>query len=152
MLTINPDTVALISVENKVTKVRNLCEGGHGEIRQVVAGKFVDIACNEESVLGWDQTGVNKAMLKDTLGRRRVRGIQVPNGMYMQRAEIPLALLMQTENSECLHDLVGSTNPVDKPLSDKLIKMAAVQQQVMAKHGQFMQFNGPAQGGTGRER
>ena len=140
VITINPETIALISVENKVTKVRNLCESGHSTIRQVVAGKYVDLACSEESVLGWDQMGVNKALMRDTLGRRRVRGLPVPNGMYMQKAEVPLSILMQGENSECLHDLVGSSNPVDKALSDKLIKMAAVQQQVMGKHGQFMQY------------
>jgi hypothetical protein len=60
--------------------------------------------------------------------------------MFMQRAEIPLTTLMQLENSPALHDLVTSENPADKALADKLVKMAAVQQQVQAKHGQFLQY------------
>ncbi|MBX9690068.1 MAG: hypothetical protein K2X27_25375, partial [Candidatus Obscuribacterales bacterium] len=140
VVTINPNTIALISVENKVTKVRNLWELGHGCIRQTVAGKFVDICAGEESILGWDQLGVNKALSKDVVGRRKVRGIDVPGGMYMQRAEVSLVALMQPETSEFLHDLVSSNNPNDKALANKLVKMAAVLTQVTAKHGQFVQI------------
>ncbi len=140
ILTIKPGCIALVSVTNKVTKVRNLLETGTADLRQSVGGKFVDIAAGEESILGWDQMGVNKALSKDNLGRRRVRGIDVPGGMFMQRAEIPLTTLMQLENSPALHDLVTSENPADKALADKLVKMAAVQQQVQAKHGQFLQY------------
>lgn len=143
IVTVKPGCTALISVSNKVTKVRNLIESGRADIRQCVAGKYVDIAAGEESILGWDQMGVNKALTKDTLGRRRVRGIDVPGGMFMQRAEIPLTALMQLENSPCLNDLISSENPADKALAGKLIKMAAVQQQVQQKHGQFLQYSQP---------
>jgi hypothetical protein len=152
MITVNPNTIALITVENKVTKVRNLWELGHGEIRQSVAGKYVDIAAGEESILGWDQIGVNKALAKDQLGRRKVRGIDVPGGMFMQRAEIPLTALLQEENSSCLSDLVTSVNPVDKPIANKLVKMAAVIQQVTSKHGQYLNYAAqPGAAGTSRK-
>lgn len=138
-VTINPNTIALISVGDKVTKVRNLFEQGHRQIRQVVGGAYVDIAAGEESILGWDQSGVNRALSKETIGRRKVRGIEVPgSGMFMQRAELALPALMQQENSFLLSDLVNSENPADKHLSEKMVKMAAVLQQVTAKHGQYM--------------
>jgi hypothetical protein len=148
LITINPNTIALITVEgNKVTKVRNLWELGNRDIRQTVNGNYVDIAAGEESVLGWDQVGVSKSIAKDSLGRRKSRGIEVPGGMYMQRAEVPLTTLMQPENSAFLSDLVNSNNAQDRALANKLVKMAAVLQQVTAKHGQFVQLspgNGPA--------
>ena len=137
LVTIKPNTIALITVTNKVTKVRNLWELGHAAIRQTVNGDYVDIAAGEESILGFDEKSVVKSLEKDSMGRRKVRGIDVPGGMYMHRAEIPLVLLMQAENSAFLNDLVASDNQADKAIAGKLIKMAAVMQQVTASHGQF---------------
>lgn len=143
-VTVNPNAIALITVANKVTKVRNLWETGNREVRQTIGNKYVDIAAGEESILGWDQIGVNKVLVKDTLGRRRVRGIEVGDGKFMQRAEIPLSALMQPENSSVLHDIVTSENPADKDIADKIIKMSAVQQQIQVRHGQFLQYANPA--------
>jgi hypothetical protein len=60
--------------------------------------------------------------------------------------------LLQEENSSCLSDLVTSVNPVDKPIANKLVKMAAVIQQVTSKHGQYLNYAAqPGAAGTSRK-
>jgi hypothetical protein len=135
MITINPGTIALISVVDNVTKVRNLWESGTGTIRQSVNGKFVDICAGQESILGMNEMTVNKALNKDQVGRRRMRNIDVPGGMRMARAEVSLVTVMQNVNF--IADLVNSNNQTDKALVAKMVKMAAVCQQATAKHGQY---------------
>lgn len=141
---IQPNTIALISVGDKVTKVRNVWELGHGCIHQTVSSDNVamdvQIAAGEESVTGYDQMGVAKAIQKDVVGRRIVKGYSV-GSKYVQRAEVSLVSLMQS--TDFLQELVNSPNPNDKALANKLIKMAAVMTQVTARHGQYLQIQGP---------
>ena len=137
MATITPGTIALISVVDGVTKVRNLWEKGNGTIRQSVNGKYVDICAGQEAILGPSEAVVNKALMRDQVGRRKMRNIDVPGGMRMARAEVSLVSLMQNVNF--IADMVASNNPADKALGDKLVKMAAVMQHATAKHGQYQQ-------------
>ncbi len=136
LVSINPGTIAFISVVDGVTKVRNLWEMSHNSIRQNVSGKYVDIPSGHETIVGFEENSIKNVITSDGIGRRLPRHIDVPGGMKLERSEISLVTLMQ--QSDLLTKLVSSENSIDRGFSNKIIKMAALLTQITGKHGQYV--------------
>jgi hypothetical protein len=136
---INPETMALISREGNIVKIRNIYELNAKSISIVVGGKFFHIAAGEEVCLGQNGTAIVKSLMDDAVGRRRLQNIDVSSGHSLTRCEVSLVSLVQ--HSEVLTRIKDSTNPADKALAQKLVKMAACLSFVTAGHGPFGQLN-----------
>ncbi len=134
MVTVDPGSIALISVVDGTTKVRTIW----GSAKQVFSTSFVDIPAGQESVASESKIALNNSISRDQVGRRKMRIIEVAGTDYLvHRSEISLVSLMQ--NSELLKLVLNSKELSDKIVSQKMVKMAAVLTQVTGHHGQYQQ-------------
>jgi energy-converting hydrogenase Eha subunit C len=132
---IHAGTIALVTHENGIVKVRNMWETGAGTIREVVANKYFDVAAGQETIVSADETRIHESLERDMIGRRRTRLLDIPGGYKLSRCELSMVSLIQ--NTDMLTNLINSQNAADKALAGKLIKMAAVLTQITGRHGQF---------------
>ena len=135
MVKIEPGTLALISVSNNVTKVRNLWENERHGVCQTIAGLPFYVVAGDESLTGSDLRSVYLTASKDMIGRRLTHFTELPDGGVVHFAEVSLMSLAQ--NDDLLLQLMNSNDPIDKSLNRKLNKMAAILVQISASHGLY---------------
>jgi hypothetical protein len=138
--TIAPNTIALVSSIGDVVKVTNLYESGTNSIRGLVSGKTVDIAAGQEVLFGPADGSLIRALKGDSIGRRRLRTIDLPNKRAITRCEVSLVSLLT--QGDVLSHIRISTKPADRQLTEKLLKMSAVLTTVTASHGAFAPVGG----------
>ena len=78
-ITVAPGTVALITREGGVVKVRNLHEQGAGSQSVAVAidGQSISISSGHELIIGLDGDSVIQAMKADGVGRRLASNFEI---------------------------------------------------------------------------
>jgi hypothetical protein len=128
-------TIALVSREGAVTKVRNLWENVAHSIQVSVGGKYVKISAGQELLIGPNGSSLTKSMKGDLLGRRHIRNYDLSREHSVTKSEVSLVSLMQ--NHSILTRVVKSENESDKDIAAKLMKMAAALSVVTAKRGAY---------------
>lgn len=135
ILRIQPGTLVLVSVDNDVTKVRNIWENNRNSVCQTVAGHPFNIAAGDESLLSDDLRSIYISASKDLVGRRLSHCHDLCDGRVIHFAEISLISLAQS--SDLLSQLSNSNNDTDQAVARKLNKMAAILVQISASHGMY---------------
>ncbi len=133
-IVIDVGTIALISTDSLVTKVRNVWEPKRGSLRQFVGKNHVDVGAGQESLLAKDEKTINTVVSSDLVGRRRVRHVKLEN-KQVSTSEVSLITLMAS--SPVLNALVKSEQDQDAYLTSKMLKMAACIQAVTGSHGNY---------------
>jgi hypothetical protein len=135
MLRIQAGTLVLISIENGVTKVRNIWENNRNSVCQTVDGQPFNIAAGDESMLANDLRSIYISASKDLVGRRLSHCHDLCNGKTLHFAEISLISLAQS--SDLLSQISSSDSDLDQAYARKLNKMAAILVQISASHGMY---------------
>jgi len=128
-------TIALISKEDNVTKVRNLWESDSHSIQVSAGNRMVTVCAGQELMVGPTGTSLTKAVKGDLLGRRHIKSFDMAGNHSAMRSEVSLVSLMQ--NNNVLSRLVRSENDSDKEIAGKLMKMAAALSVVTGGRGAY---------------
>ncbi|MBX9878724.1 MAG: hypothetical protein K2Y22_09735 [Candidatus Obscuribacterales bacterium] len=134
-ISIDSGSVALITRENNVVKVRALHESHTNAIVITVGNNPLKLSVGQEVILAPNTAHLQAALQKESLGRRHVVDAELPNGHSMSRSEFSHIGLM--EQSHVLSKLIQSKSPADKQLADKLVKTAACLMTVTGAHGAY---------------
>lgn len=135
LIAVDPGTVALITRENKVLKIRALYEPRPNMITVKAGETFIKVSVGQEVLLAPQSVHLQAANKKDNLGRRHVVEANLPNGHAMSRSEFSHVGLI--EEADVLTKLFQSQAPHDRQLSGKLLKMAACLMTVTGGHGAY---------------
>jgi len=128
-------TIAIISNENRVVKIRNLWEARPGSLFVQVSKKLLPVASGEELVLALDWTALQAAVAKDQIVRRKVELYDLSCGGSLMRSEFwPMTLI---NRSSVLREVAHSKDPTDKILTGKILKMAACLAVAKRGHGAY---------------
>lgn len=127
---LEPDTIALISKENGVLKIRNLHDAGRKSLSCDVDGKCLAIAPGQELLLSHDDFG----KVHDSVGRRLVQEIEL-DGWKARTSEVSLVSLVAQE--ALLGKVMQSKHDYHKIIQDKIMKTAACLTVVTSDHGPY---------------
>jgi hypothetical protein len=95
--------------------------------------KSIPVSYGEEVVVGDDS--VKQWMVKDTVDRRRVRLLALPENTYIAKSEAsPFSIF---NSSSMLCSIYDSKETMDKTIVEKIVKMAACLTVVTAKNGSY---------------
>lgn len=134
-ITVAPGSVALITKQNNVLKVRALYEAHANSIAIAAENNTIKLSVGQEVMIAPNSVHLRAANLKDDLGRRRIVGAVLSNGHAMSRSEFSHVGLI--EQADVLTKLFHSNAPHDRQLSGKLLKMAACLMTVTGSHGAY---------------
>lgn len=135
LVSVDPGTVALITRENKVLKVRALYELHANGVAIKAGDNTIKLSVGQEVMLAPHSVHLKAADKNDYVGRRKIVEATLPNGHAMSRSEFSHIGLI--EEADVLTMLFRSSAPHDRQLSGKLIKMAACLMTVTGSHGAF---------------
>ncbi len=135
-ITVAGGTIAHISQEDGVTKVRNLYEQTPGSkgVRALVDGQLVATSAGTEIIASFDANALNESVKKDAIGRRQMQSFDV-GGAKVATCEISLVSLVP--NSDLLPLVMHSKQKNDRAIAEKLIKMAACLSTATSSHGPY---------------
>ncbi|HEY9867846.1 MAG TPA: hypothetical protein V6D08_01455, partial [Candidatus Obscuribacterales bacterium] len=128
-------TIAVVSRTADVLTVRNLYEGSAHSVHFIVGGKSVTVAAGQEALVSAQHEALTRALKSEPVGRRNMRNFDMPGGHSMTRGEVSLVSLFV--NDEVIKRLMASGNERDKAIAGRLLKMAAVLNQVTAGRGAY---------------
>ncbi len=134
-------TIALVSHEDGVTKVRNLYEqtAGTNGLQALVANQSIGASAGTEIVLSPDADMLLSAIKKDSVGRRMLRSANVGD---LKVATCEISLVSLTPSTDLLPLVFHSKHKVDRAIAEKLIKMAACLSSATAGHGAYSPVTG----------
>lgn len=135
LVSVNPGTVALITRENKVLKVRALYELHANGVAIKAGDNTIKLSVGQEVMLAPHSVHLKAADKNDCLGRRKIVEATLANGHAMSRSEFSHIGLI--EEADVLTMLFRSPAPHDRQLSGKLMKIAACLMTVTGSHGAF---------------
>ena len=115
--------------------VANLYEPKSNCLRVAFNKQYASAAVGNELVFAEDGAFVSTILRTDKIGRRRVRAFDLGESMELTKSEISVASLMQ--NRDVLSRLLKSEHPLDKDISQRLMKMAACIAVTSASHGPY---------------
>ncbi len=141
LLRVEPGTLVLVTVNDSVTKVRNLWEDRSNGLCQTVDSKPFNVVAGDESLIGNDLRSVYLSASKDMVGRRLAHFTELNNGQIVHFSEVSLMSLVQS--TDLLSQLLSSNDAEDKALVKKLNKMAAILVQITSSHGLYMLMQTP---------
>ena len=127
-----PKSVVLISKDKETIKVCPLYESGKTTVSYGTWNGH--IFSGQELILAETDDALNNTLQTDGIGRRKSHSQPLP-GVVLHRSEVSSISLI--ENNYILTKLVQSTDPKDKHLTDKLVKVAASLMSVTSSHGPY---------------
>jgi hypothetical protein len=132
---IDTGTIAVITKDSSIVKVRNVYESKAFSLKAHVGKKSITVAAGHELLLGPNDGSLHKALKADPVGRRRIKNTDLPGGESIMTSEISLISLIQ--NTDVLRQLMNSDNAIDRRMAENLIKMAACITQVSSHRGSY---------------
>ncbi len=128
-------TIALITREGEVVKIRNAYENSAGSIAVYVGNRVMKLSVGHEMLIGPNDGSVSKALKSEAVGRRSIKAFDVPGNNQVITCDYSLTSLVH--NTDILTRLMKSENHGDRAIADKLVKMAAVLSTVTAGRGAY---------------
>jgi hypothetical protein len=134
------DTVALVRRKGTIVTVSVIWEANHDAARFVSQDRAVKIAVGSELIGTVEPSLLDKFIKTDTVGRRRVKIGDLPNGGNVMTSEV--SFLSVLGNSPVLRQLFKSEDESDKVICKKLTKMAVALSVVTNRHGSYAPVQG----------
>ncbi len=135
LVSVAPGTIALVSNENNIVKVRCLYDNSAHSVKLYAGSKLMTLSSGEEFIIGAPDESINTALKSDPLGRRKIQRYDLNKDISLLHTEFSLVSLMQ--NNLILGELLKAADADDHAMAEKLVKMAAVLTQVTARHGAY---------------
>ncbi len=127
-------TMALVSKDNLVTKVRNIWEPKQFSVKQFIGKNHVALSAGQESIIGKDQKIIQATYRHDSVGRRQVRHLEMDTHR-VSTSEYSIITLMAS--SPVISALALSKESEDVRMTGKMLKMAAALQMSTGGHGTY---------------
>lgn len=129
-------TIAHISLEDGVVKVRNLYEQSPGStgVNAFVNGQQISTSAGTEIIISHDADTLTESVRRDSIGRRLMQSFDVGDAKV---ATCEISLVSLVPNSDLLPLVLHSKQKHDRAIADKLIKMAACLSTATSNHGPY---------------
>ena len=135
LIRLAPKTVVLISKDRHTIKVCPLYESGSDSVTISSGNSNTRIYLGQEFILAEDEDSLNRALQADGIARRRTHMQSLPNNGALHRCEVSSISLI--ENNYLLTKLLQSSEPKDRQLANRLVKVAASLMTVTNNHGPY---------------
>ncbi len=135
LVSVSPGTIALVSNENNIVKVRCLYDNSSHSIKLYAGNKLMTLSSGEEFIIGAPDSSLDNTLKSDPLGRRKIQRFDLNKDLSLLHTEFSLVGLMQ--NNTILGELLKAADQDDHAMAEKLVKMAAVITQVTARRGAY---------------
>lgn len=135
LVSVSAGTIALVSNENNVVKVRCLYDNSAHSVKLYAGNKLMTLSSGQEFIVGAPDESIDNALKSDGLGRRKIQRFDLNKDLSLFHTEFSLVGLMQ--NNTILAELLKAADQDDHAMAEKLVKMAAVLTQVTARHGAY---------------
>lgn len=126
------NSVALISNQNGVVKVRNLCETTAHSINVIYNKRMSQLYAGQEAVCG---DSVLESMRKDSIARRRIQDFDLETGGRVVTCEYSIVSLCM--NNKLIKNIIVAKAQQDEPVVARVLKMSACLTHVTSGHGTY---------------
>ncbi len=131
------NTIALVSNDGNILKVRDLYENSSNSITVYVGNRYkAAMSVGQEIMLGLTQRSIIAALKAEPIARRRMRSFDLNDGSVLMCCEVSLTSLV--ENIDVLRQIEPSPDKKDRAIIKHLIKMAVVIDEIQYKHGAYL--------------
>lgn len=138
MVALKPSTIALVSKDGNVLKVRSLYDAGVGDVQVYGAKQKLALNAGQEIVTARTYDDASRSMKKDAVGRRKITSVDLADGASLIQSEYSFLTLLSS--SPVLSRVMLSTDKETVNLSDRVSRMMVMLGIVTRAHGQFQQL------------
>lgn len=128
-------TLALISVEGTIAKVRNICNTSSHSMHVVIDNHTVNLLAGQEMVIAPDHAAAIAQMREDRIGRRRIHSQTVAPNLGTATSEFSIVSLLQED--PLMRTIYRSDERVDKVAMDRVLKIGACLFTATNGHGAY---------------
>jgi len=132
---VEPGTIAMLAKHGQIIAIRNLYDIKFKGLHFESSGQSISVYVGQEAILGPDSSSIDTAIQTELIARRLIHGCELSTAETMVTSEFSILSLMQ--NSDIFSHIAHSSSGNDKALKSKLLKMAAIIQQLQTGHGAY---------------